>query len=134
VEFGPNPQSWQVKMEDIGGLEEAKRALHEMLVLPTLEPSKYMAYGANPPRGLLLYGPPGTGKTLLAKAVAGEAVGDCITIQIQHHFPPEFAFNLTAISSCAHVSSRVTFVSHQTPFLPSALGLFSSFSLHFSTF
>lgn len=65
---------WQVKMEDIGGLEEAKRALHEMLVLPSLDPDKYRAYGARPPRGLLLYGPPGTGKTLLAKAVAGEAV------------------------------------------------------------
>jgi ATP-dependent 26S proteasome regulatory subunit len=76
-------------MEDVGGLEEAKRALHDMLVLPSLDPNKYMVYGANPPRGLLLYGPPGTGKTLLAKAVAGQAVGDSTTIQFQQHFTLE---------------------------------------------
>ena len=37
------------------------------------DPKKYTAMGARIPKGVLLVGPPGTGKTLIAKAVAGEA-------------------------------------------------------------
>ena len=71
-----------VRMSDIGGLDNAKKALTEMLVLPALHPDKYRKYGAQPPRGLLLFGPPGTGKTMLAKAVAGEAGVGFIDIDI----------------------------------------------------
>lgn len=58
-----------VRWEDIYGLDEAKRALHEMVVLPALRPDLYSGLRA-PGRGVLLFGPPGTGKTLIAKAVA----------------------------------------------------------------
>lgn len=55
----------EVKWEEIGGLEEAKRTLQEAAILPFIsnKPSFVEA-----PRSILLYGPPGTGKTLLAKA------------------------------------------------------------------
>ncbi len=55
----------EVKWEDIGGLQEAKRTLQEAAILPFIsnKPSFVEA-----PRSILLYGPPGTGKTLLAKA------------------------------------------------------------------
>ena len=61
-----------VTFKDVAGQEEAKESLKE--VVDFLEkPQRYEEIGAKLPRGALLVGPPGTGKTLLAKAVAGEA-------------------------------------------------------------
>ncbi len=62
-----------VRWEDVGGLAEARRLLHERVELPLNRPESFARLGVKPPKGLLLYGPPGTGKTLLAKAVATEA-------------------------------------------------------------
>ena len=62
----------RVEWDDIYGLEEAKQALHEMVVLPAQRPDLYTGLRA-PGRGVLLFGPPGTGKTMIAKAVASNA-------------------------------------------------------------
>lgn len=58
-----------VKWSDIGGLEEAKRALEEAVVMPIRYPNFFNDV-VKPWKGILLYGPPGTGKTFLAKACA----------------------------------------------------------------
>ncbi len=57
---------------DVAGAEEEKAELQEIVSF-LQEPKKYLDLGARIPKGVLLVGPPGTGKTLLAKAVAGEA-------------------------------------------------------------
>lgn len=62
-----------VRWEDVGGLEQVKQLLHEMVELPLKKPEAFTRLGVRPPKGVLLYGPPGTGKTMVAKAVATEA-------------------------------------------------------------
>jgi proteasome-associated ATPase len=63
-------ESTHVTWDDIGGQDEAKRALREAIEEPRQHPELYAKYGKRPTRGVLLHGPPGTGKTLFAKAVA----------------------------------------------------------------
>ncbi len=57
---------------DVAGCDEEKEELAEIVDF-LKSPKDYTAMGARIPKGVLLIGPPGTGKTLLAKAVAGEA-------------------------------------------------------------
>ena len=57
---------------DVAGCDEEKEELAEIVDF-LRDPKAYTAMGARIPKGVLLVGPPGTGKTLLAKAVAGEA-------------------------------------------------------------
>lgn len=60
------------KFADVGGMNEAKQELEEIVDF-LKHPKKYRRVGARTPKGVLLVGPAGTGKTLLARAVAGEA-------------------------------------------------------------
>ncbi len=70
-----------VKYEDIGGLEEVKKQLREMIEWPLEHPDSFKRMGIKPPRGILMFGPPGCGKTLLAKAVANESEANFISIK-----------------------------------------------------
>ena len=66
------PDGKKVTFEDVAGADEEKAELQEVVDF-LRDPDKYTKIGARIPHGLLLVGPPGTGKTLLARAVAGEA-------------------------------------------------------------
>lgn len=70
-----------VKWEDIGGLEDVKKDLQEMILYPIEHPDKFHKFGMTPSKGVLFYGPPGCGKTLLAKAVANECSANFISIK-----------------------------------------------------
>ncbi len=66
------PDNQKVTFADVAGADEEKTELQEIVDF-LRDPKKYEAIGARIPHGLLLVGPPGTGKTLLARATAGEA-------------------------------------------------------------
>jgi len=66
---------------DIGGLENVKRELQELVQYPVEHPDKFLKFGMTPSKGVLFYGPPGCGKTLLAKAIANECQANFISIK-----------------------------------------------------
>ena len=66
------PGGKKVTFDDVAGADEEKEELQEIVDF-LRNPEKFKEIGARIPHGLLLVGPPGTGKTLLARAVAGEA-------------------------------------------------------------
>ena len=66
------PDGKKVTFADVAGAEEEKEELEEIVDF-LRDPQKFTQIGARIPHGILLVGPPGTGKTLLARAVAGEA-------------------------------------------------------------
>ena len=66
------PDGRKVTFRDVAGADEEKEELQEVVDF-LRSPQKFHDMGARIPHGILLVGPPGTGKTLLARAVAGEA-------------------------------------------------------------
>lgn len=70
-----------VSWEDIGGLEETKRELQEMVRYPIEHRHLFERFGMQASRGVLFYGPPGCGKTLMAKAIANECGANFISVK-----------------------------------------------------
>jgi transitional endoplasmic reticulum ATPase len=70
-----------VHWSDIGGLQEVKDTLIEVVEWPLKRPETFTRLGISPPKGVLIYGPPGAGKTLLARAVATESEANFISVK-----------------------------------------------------
>merc|ERR1719215_642292 len=70
-----------ISWEDIGGLEDVKLELRELVQYPVEHPEMFEKFGMQPSKGVLFYGPPGCGKTLLAKAIANECQANFISIK-----------------------------------------------------
>ena len=70
-----------VSWDDVGGLENVKKELQELVQYPVEHPDKFLKFGMTPSKGVLFYGPPGCGKTLLAKAIANECQANFISIK-----------------------------------------------------
>ncbi len=67
--------------EDVGGLEQPKRLLREVLEWPLQYGDLFDAAGVRPLKGILLSGPPGCGKTLLAQAAASATQVNFISVK-----------------------------------------------------
>jgi len=74
--------------DQVGGMEEIKRVIHRMVILPLSRPELYEKYGRKSGGGVMLYGPPGCGKTLLARATAGECGLPFINVRIEDVMDP----------------------------------------------
>jgi transitional endoplasmic reticulum ATPase len=70
-----------VRWSDIGGLEDVKQELIEVVEWPLKKPESFKRIGITPPKGVLVFGPPGCGKTLLARAVATESEANFISVK-----------------------------------------------------
>lgn len=71
----------KVRWSDIGGSEDVKRKLDEVLSFPLRHADAMSAFALETPSGVLLYGPPGCSKTLTAKAVATESGRNFIAVK-----------------------------------------------------
>ncbi|KAI9745774.1 MAG: AAA+-type ATPase, partial [Candelina submexicana] len=63
----------KVRWNDIGGQEDVKETLRQLVEWPIRDAAHMAWLGISPKKGLLLYGPPGCSKTLTAQALATEA-------------------------------------------------------------
>ncbi len=70
-----------ITWEDVGGLEETKERMREVVQWPLNYTEIFEDMSLEPAKGVLMYGPPGTGKTLMAKAVANESDSNFISIK-----------------------------------------------------
>ncbi|MEM3841439.1 MAG: AAA family ATPase [Candidatus Micrarchaeaceae archaeon] len=71
----PVEHTEKVRLDDVIGLDEAKRAINEALQIPLLHPDLVKKYDVKTINGMLLFGPPGVGKTMLMKAILNEYEG-----------------------------------------------------------
>ncbi|GAA1517809.1 tetratricopeptide repeat protein [Kribbella lupini] len=74
--------------DQVGGMDDIKRVIHRMVILPLSRPELYEKYGRRSGGGVMLYGPPGCGKTLLARATAGECGLPFVNVRIEDVMDP----------------------------------------------
>jgi len=77
-----------VSFDGIGGLDEQKKLIHRMVILPRQRPDLYEKYGRRAGGGVLFFGPPGCGKTLLARATATECGVPFFNLRIEEILDP----------------------------------------------
>ncbi len=85
-----------VKWDDVGGLEDIKKALKEYVELPLTKPELMEEYKLKTGRGILLFGPPGCGKTHIMRAASNE-----LNVPIQIVNGPELVSALAGQSEAA---------------------------------
>ncbi|BCS90610.1 MAG: hypothetical protein ARM1_0067 [Candidatus Micrarchaeota archaeon] len=78
----PVEQNTGPTLDDVVGLEDAKKAIKNAIEVPLLYQSLVAKYDVKQATGILLFGPPGNGKSMLIKAIANESKGNINVIEI----------------------------------------------------
>merc|ERR1719206_1641601 len=104
-----------VTWNDVGGLENVKKELQELVQYPVEHPEKFLKFGMQPSRGVLFYGPLGCGKTLLAKAIANECQANFISIKRLVRLPSPLTPSSTRRGSMRPVMPRRSCTASTSP-------------------
>lgn len=79
-----------VRWSDIGGQNDLKNRLEEMVVWPLRHSDALNRLNVQVPKGILMYGPPGCSKTMVAKAIATESGLNFIAVKVASKLEIDF--------------------------------------------
>ena len=115
----------KIKWSQIGGYEELKSRIEELILIPWRRRQEARKYGIKVPKGILLYGDPGVGKTLIAKALANEARVKVIIVngaKLKSKWFGEYEQNISRIFEVARKAAPVVLIVDEVESIASIRG------------